>query len=138
RRSRASPPRSDAVRAVVRPSMSSVVPASATTAARATGARTPGTVRDRPAASSAASRIAGRARGGGMAACPAVVDATAERRTAAARLPPRIAFVGFGLIGGSIAMALREAGYRGSLAAWTPNGAGPAEGLRRGIVDDAP
>jgi len=73
-----------------------------------------------------------------MAACPAVVDATEERRTAAARLPPRIAFVGFGLIGGSIAMALREAGYRGSLAAWTPNGAGPAEGLRRGIVDDAP
>jgi prephenate dehydrogenase len=73
-----------------------------------------------------------------MAACPAVVDATEERRAAAARLPPRIAFLGFGLIGGSIALALREAGYGGRLAAWTPNGSGPAEGLRRGIVDEAP
>jgi prephenate dehydrogenase len=68
-----------------------------------------------------------------------VVDATEVRRAAAAaRLPPRIAFVGFGLVGGSLAMALREAGYNGRLAAWTPNGAGPAEGLRRGIVDEAP
>ena len=68
-----------------------------------------------------------------------MVDATEERRAAAAAgLPPRIAFLGFGLIGGSIALALREAGYDGHLSAWTPNGAGPAEGLRRGMVDEAP
>lgn len=59
----------------------------------------------------------------------------------------RIAFVGFGLIGGSIAMALRaserEAG-RGSapeplhLSAWTPNGHGPSRGLAVGLLDAAP
>ena len=59
------------------------------------------------------------------------------REAAVARLPPRIAFLGFGLIGGSIALALRDAGYAGLLAAWTPRGNGPAEGLRRGLVDDA-
>jgi len=88
--------------------------------------------------SSGASQSDGRALGDGKAACPAVVDATDDRRAAAARLPARIAFLGFGLIGASIAMALREAGYGGRLAAWTPTGTGPAEGLRRGIVDDAP
>src|SRR4029079_14474760 len=124
---------------VPRPSTSSVVPESARTAARATGARTHGTARDRPAASSVASRIDDRALGDGRVACPAMVDATEERRAAAAAgLPPRIAFLGFGLIGGSIALALREAGYDGHLSAWTPNGAGPAEGLRRGMVDEAP
>jgi prephenate dehydrogenase len=59
------------------------------------------------------------------------------REFAAAQLPDRIAFLGLGLIGGSVAMALREAGYRGALAAWTPSGRGPAEARRRGIVDDA-
>jgi prephenate dehydrogenase len=59
------------------------------------------------------------------------------RAAAVARLPLRIAFLGFGLIGGSVAMALRAAGYTGAIAAWTPEGAGPAEGLRRGLVDDA-
>jgi prephenate dehydrogenase len=63
--------------------------------------------------------------------------APAARPTAAAALPDRIAFLGLGLIGGSIAMAVREAGYRGTLAAWTPSGRGPGEGLRRGIVDVA-
>jgi prephenate dehydrogenase len=58
------------------------------------------------------------------------------RAEAAARLPSRIAFLGFGLIGGSIALALREAGCSARLVAWTPAGTGPAEGLRRGILDD--
>jgi prephenate dehydrogenase len=57
------------------------------------------------------------------------------RADAAARLPSRIAFLGFGLIGGSIAAALRSAGARAELVAWTPNGAGPAAGARRGLLD---
>lgn len=60
------------------------------------------------------------------------------RAAAAATLPDRIAFIGFGLIGGSIALALREAGAKAPLVAWTPEGTGPAEGLRRGILDEAP
>ena len=67
-----------------------------------------------------------------------MVDATEDRRAAAAaRLPPRITFLGFGLIGGSIAMALREAGYSGNIAAWTPSGAGPREALELGLLDEA-
>lgn len=57
---------------------------------------------------------------------------------AASELPDRIAFLGFGLIGGSIALALREAGVASRLAAWTPSGDGPAEGLRGGVIDEAP
>lgn len=60
-----------------------------------------------------------------------------SREAAAAALPDRIAFLGFGLIGGSIAMALREAGYAGTLVAWTPTGRGPAEAKDRGIVVEA-
>lgn len=56
---------------------------------------------------------------------------------AARRLPGRIAFLGFGLIGGSVAMALREAGYAGELVAWTPQGSGPLEGKQRGFLDEA-
>jgi prephenate dehydrogenase len=59
------------------------------------------------------------------------------RADAAARLPGRIAFLGFGLIGGSIARALRAAGSHAQLVAWTPGGAGPAEGMARGILDEA-
>jgi prephenate dehydrogenase len=56
---------------------------------------------------------------------------------AVGRLPARIAFLGFGLIGGSIAAALRSAVGRGAhLTAWTPTGSGPAEGLRRGLLDE--
>lgn len=60
------------------------------------------------------------------------------RTAAAATLPERIVFLGFGLIGGSVALALREAGVAARLVAWTPEGTGPAEGLRRGILDEAP
>lgn len=52
----------------------------------------------------------------------------------------RIAFLGLGLIGGSIARALREPAVTGpfaraELTAWTPTGLGPAEALRAGIID---
>ena len=67
----------------------------------------------------------------------AAAAARQARAAAAARLPDRIAFLGFGLIGGSIALALREAGSTAQLVAWTPGGAGPAEGLGRGILDEA-
>ena len=60
-----------------------------------------------------------------------------DRAAAASGLPDRIAFLGLGLIGGSVAMALRAAGYEGTIAAWTPDGRGPTEALRRGIVQEA-
>jgi prephenate dehydrogenase len=60
------------------------------------------------------------------------------RGAAGARLPDRIAFLGFGLIGGSIALALRAAGYTGRLAAWTPAGSDPRAGLDRQVLDAAP
>lgn len=61
----------------------------------------------------------------------------AARAAAAQRLPARIAFLGFGLIGGSVALAVRAAGCTARITAWTPAGGGPAEGLRRGLVDEA-
>ena len=70
-----------------------------------------------------------------MMAPPSAAEIDPPRAAAAAWLPGRIAFLGFGLIGGSIAMALREAGYGGELIAWTPNGSGPSEGKRRGVLD---
>lgn len=50
-------------------------------------------------------------------------------------LPRRIAFLGFGLIGGSIAKALRVHDPSIELAAWTPDGRGPATGGRLGILN---
>ena len=54
----------------------------------------------------------------------------------------RIALLGLGLIGGSIARALRERGSDGALGsarlvAWTPSGDGPAEAARDGVIDEA-
>ncbi len=49
----------------------------------------------------------------------------------------RVAIVGFGLIGGSVARALRRAGGR-SLAAWSPRSGGPGRALAEGILDAAP
>jgi prephenate dehydrogenase len=65
------------------------------------------------------------------------VTGSGARAAAAAGLPDRIAFLGLGLIGGSIAMALREAGAAASLVAWTPEGRGPVEAVKRGFVDVA-
>jgi len=59
------------------------------------------------------------------------------RAEAAARLPSRIAFLGFGLIGGSIAAALRDAGSTAALASWTPAGRGPDAGVHQGLVATA-
>jgi prephenate dehydrogenase len=52
----------------------------------------------------------------------------------------RIALLGLGLIGGSIARALREregADLGGWITAWTPSGDGPAAAARDGVVDEA-
>jgi prephenate dehydrogenase len=55
--------------------------------------------------------------------------------------PMRIALLGFGLIGGSIARALRAGpgptpdGQPPTITAWTPRGAGPDAGVRAGVVD---
>lgn len=62
-------------------------------------------------------------------------------RPAAILGPMRMALLGFGLIGGSIARALREHGATGSadphISAWTPSGEGPAAALRDGVIDVA-
>jgi prephenate dehydrogenase len=52
----------------------------------------------------------------------------------------RVAFLGFGLIGGSIARALRDRRpdtEEMSITAWTPSGAGPAAAARDGVIDVA-
>jgi prephenate dehydrogenase len=49
----------------------------------------------------------------------------------------RVALLGFGLIGGSIARALRAAGPDWSVAAWSPSGAGPDAAARDGVIDAA-
>jgi prephenate dehydrogenase len=53
----------------------------------------------------------------------------------------RIAFLGLGLIGGSVAKAIRGANdgpWRGAeLAAWTPEGDGPRRALAAGAIDEA-
>jgi prephenate dehydrogenase len=51
--------------------------------------------------------------------------------------PPRIAFLGFGLVNGSIARALRAAGVRSWLVAWTPRNSGPAAAVAAGVLDAA-
>lgn len=50
----------------------------------------------------------------------------------------RIAFLGLGLIGGSVARAVRlHAGGAAELVAWTPGGTGPAAALAAGVLDGA-
>ena len=48
-----------------------------------------------------------------------------------------VAFLGLGMVGGSVALALREVGGW-TAAAWTPTGAGPALALGSGTIDAAP
>lgn len=48
----------------------------------------------------------------------------------------RIALLGLGLVGGSIARAVRPLGWH--VAAWTPRGDGPRRALAAGVVDAAP
>jgi prephenate dehydrogenase len=104
----------------------------------ANAARTHPTTPGRRTASSGVSRTEGDRPAGGMTVDPAPAGAaTAARRAAAVELPDRIAFLGFGLIGGSIAGALRDAGCRSQLVGWTPEGRGPAAGLQVGFLDAA-
>jgi prephenate dehydrogenase len=49
----------------------------------------------------------------------------------------RVAFLGLGLIGGSIARALHETGGDWWTGAWTPSGEGPRAALAAGVIDDA-
>jgi prephenate dehydrogenase len=49
----------------------------------------------------------------------------------------RVALLGLGLIGGSIARALRRDGGDWSIAAWSPTGVGPRQALAAGFVDEA-
>ena len=51
----------------------------------------------------------------------------------------QVAFLGLGLIGGSVARALHAAGPRTawSIAAWTPEGRGPAQAMAVGVIDRA-
>ena len=51
----------------------------------------------------------------------------------------RVAFLGLGLIGGSVARALRAGSSPDlpRLAAWTPSGRGPARAFADGIIDEA-
>jgi prephenate dehydrogenase len=48
----------------------------------------------------------------------------------------RIAFLGFGLIGGSVALALHAARPDVALVAWSPTGDGPTAALRHGVLAD--
>jgi prephenate dehydrogenase len=50
----------------------------------------------------------------------------------------RVALLGFGLIGGSIAHALHRAGRDWSIAAWSPSGRGPRAARAGGFIDSAP
>jgi len=49
----------------------------------------------------------------------------------------RVALLGFGLIGGSIARSLRRDASEWSIAAWSPSGDGPARARDEGVVADA-
>ena len=49
----------------------------------------------------------------------------------------RVALLGFGLMGGSIARSLRRDSGDWSIAAWSPSGEGPARARDEGVVDDA-
>jgi prephenate dehydrogenase len=49
----------------------------------------------------------------------------------------RVGLVGFGLIGGSIARALRVSGGDWSVAAWSPSGRGPGRALADGAIKAA-
>jgi prephenate dehydrogenase len=53
----------------------------------------------------------------------------------------RLALLGFGLIGGSVARALRARAHAGSvdvdeIVAWSPSGDGPAAARRDGVIDE--
>jgi prephenate dehydrogenase len=116
----------------------------AATAATSIAARTRPTIPGRRAAASAEPPSVATRAGERVTADRTAADIAddgrlaADARMAAAKLlPDRIAFLGFGLIGGSIAAALRATGSSSRLVAWTPSGGGSAAGLRLGFIDEA-
>ena len=50
----------------------------------------------------------------------------------------RVALIGFGLIGGSLARAVRVRAPESTLVAWSPSGGGPASALADGVLAAAP
>jgi len=50
---------------------------------------------------------------------------------------PRVGIIGLGLIGGSLALALRDAGAAGRILAWDPAHAVLDAGLQGGVIDEA-
>lgn len=82
--------------------------------------------------------MANAARRSADPASGAAVDSARPARTPGSDMQPvHLTFLGLGLIGGSVALALREAGGW-TAAAWSPSGAGPARALEAGVVDAAP
>ena len=49
----------------------------------------------------------------------------------------RIAFLGFGLIGGSIARAVHARAPEHELVGWSPSGSGPARAMGEGVLAHA-
>ncbi len=52
-------------------------------------------------------------------------------------MPRRIAFVGLGLIGGSLARTLRARAPEVALSGWSPDGRGPAAAVTAGVIERA-
>ena len=50
-------------------------------------------------------------------------------------LPRRVGIVGLGLIGGSLALALRQAGYAADIRAWDPDTESLLQGVKGGVID---
>ncbi len=50
---------------------------------------------------------------------------------------PRVGIAGLGMIGGSLALALREAGFAAEILAWDPDPAALQAGLEQGVIDEA-
>jgi prephenate dehydrogenase len=99
--------------------------------------RTRPATRVHPTESNVGSRSGDRSIGDAVTAERIPADVAGSRRAAAELLPARIAFLGLGLIGGSIASALRAAGAQSRLVAWTPSGRGPGDALRLELIDEA-
>lgn len=51
--------------------------------------------------------------------------------------PMRVALLGFGLIGGSIARSLRRDAGNWTITAWSPSGSGPRRAQDEGVIDQA-
>jgi prephenate dehydrogenase len=75
---------------------------------------------------------------GGEAATSGRPAQPTPRRPACDTRLMRVALLGFGLIGGSIARALRASGTDWSVAAWSPTGDGPRAALADGTIAAAP